>query len=320
MSLEFLGVSAAGALPWIVPAALAIASMVRRRAWRDPAETPWVALAVWAVGVFAVFAAIPFKLPHYALPAYPALALLAMRGWRDQLRSARALIAVHALLIACLAAGCAVAARGDGSWFRDLVFSAADVQTRKEAAAGEAGSLPPWAALQPVVARSAAVLGLTSAALVVALALGSRPLGAALTLAGMLCLMPSVKAALGLVASGRAVAGMAAEVRRAIGPGDVLVHEGPIESSGAIEFYSGHRPALLDGRRSVLGIGATFADAAGGFWDADRFRREWTARERRLVLLTPRSPAHSIVAALPPESVRLLQSQNGRRLYDNAVP
>ena len=204
-SLEFLGVSALGAFPWIIPAALAVASLARRRAWRDPAETPWVALALWAVGVFAVFAVIPFKLPHYALPAYPAIALLAARGWRDRTRRARGLIAVHAVLIALLAAGCAAAAWSDGRWFTDLVFSAADVQTRKEAVIGEASSLPPWPALQPVVARSAVVLGLTSAALAAALAFGGGRLGAAVTLAGMLCLMPSVRSGArpGRVGTGR---------------------------------------------------------------------------------------------------------------------
>ena len=317
-ALEFLAVSGLGAFPWIIPAVLAMASLVRRRAWRDPSETPWVALAIWVAGVFIVLAAAPFKLPHYALPAYPAIALLATRGWQERGAHARGLIAAHALLLALLAVGCAVAAGSDGKRFTDFVFSATDVYARKEAVLGEAGSFPSWLALQPLVARAGLILGLTSVALVPALVHGRGGLGLPVLLAGVLTLMPSVQAGVALVASRRAVAVMAAKVSQEMGPGDLLVHEGPIENSGALEFYSGRRPALLDGRRSVLGIGATFSDASGTFWDAERFRREWLSGRRRLLLLTPRSPSSSVVASLPPESARLLLNQNGRWLYDNA--
>src|SRR5262249_11295346 len=119
-ALEFLGVSTLGAFPWIVPAALAAVSMVRRRAWRDPAEGPWAALLLRVGGVLALFAVVPFKLPHYALPAYPALALLAARGWQERGRRARGLIAVHAVLFGVIALGCAIAAAGDGRWFSDV--------------------------------------------------------------------------------------------------------------------------------------------------------------------------------------------------------
>jgi hypothetical protein len=95
------------------------------------------------------------------------------------------------------------------------------------------------------------------------------------------------------------------------------VHEGPIENSGALEWYSGRRPVLLEARRSVLGFGATFSDARETFWDAARFEREWSAG-RRIVLVTPRPPDKSIVARLPRDSVRLLRAEHGRWLYSNA--
>ena len=56
---------------------------------------------------------------------------------------------------------------------------------------------------------------------------------------------------------------MAEDLRREMAPGDLLVHEGPIENSGALELYSGRRPVLLDARRSVLGIGATYPGRGG---------------------------------------------------------
>jgi 4-amino-4-deoxy-L-arabinose transferase-like glycosyltransferase len=319
-ALEFLVVSAVGALPWVIPAGLAIASLARRRAWRDPSETPWVALALWVTGVFVVFALMPFKLPHYALPAYPAIALLAARGWLDRGARARGLIGAHALLLALAATACLVAAASDGKAFTHLVFSATDVYTRKEAVRGEVGPVPPWAALRFVMWRGGIVCSLTSAAVVLAFIGRSTRLGLVAVTTGMLSLMPLVGSARHLMTSQRTVAAMARELDREMGPRDVLVHEGPIENSGALEFYSGHRPTLLDGRRSVLGFGATFPDSQGLFWDAEQFRRAWLRGGRRVLLLSPRSPAKSVIASLPPERVRVLRHHNGRWLYDNWGP
>ena len=316
-SLEFLVVSLMGAFPWVAAAGLAVFSLARRRAWRDPSEVPWVALALWATGLVLFFTVLPFKLPHYALPAYPAIALLAVRGWADRVGRPRGLIVVHAVLFALVAAVLTVAAWSDGRQFTTLVFSATDVYTRKEAIWGDAGPLPPWITLRPLLVYAIVVSAATAAGLLVALVRGSGRLGLVVVAAGMLILMPSVERGRSLVASRRAVAGMAAEINREMRAGDVLVHEGPIENSGSLEFYSGQRPALLDGHRSVLGIGATFPEAKGTFWDTARFRREWLSGERRLFLVTPRSPATSVVASLPAGSVRLLLRDNGRWLYVN---
>ncbi|MEX2218650.1 MAG: hypothetical protein WD749_07795, partial [Phycisphaerales bacterium] len=82
-AVEFLTAAGFGAFPWTLAAVVAVGGLVARRAWRDPEELPWMALALWGVGVLLLFTVSPFKLPHYGLPAYPALALLAARAWRD---------------------------------------------------------------------------------------------------------------------------------------------------------------------------------------------------------------------------------------------
>src|SRR2546429_8907996 len=77
---EFLAVALLGAAPWVLAAGAELWSLVRRRAWRDPRETQWVALALWAVGMLALTKLSRFRLPHYRLPAHFELALLAARG------------------------------------------------------------------------------------------------------------------------------------------------------------------------------------------------------------------------------------------------
>ena len=316
-ALEFLTAAGFGAFPWILAAAVAVGALVRARAWRDPAELPWVALALWVVGVLAFFTVSPFKLPHYGLPAYPALALLAARAWRDAAPRPRGLIAAHLVLFALAGAGCAWAAVGDGRVFTEAVFGVSDVYSRKEAALGQPSPYPAWSSLQPLVAWAAGVLLAGAAVLGAAAVRRSARLGAWTVAAVMVLLVPVVAIGLAVTSSARAVTVMAAEIRARLGPGDLLVLEGPIENAGAVEFYSGHRPVLLDAARSVLGIGATFADAAGTFWTAPRFAEAW-ASARPPYLLTTREPARSIVGSLPPRSARLLFAHNGRWLYGRA--
>ncbi|HJR01507.1 MAG TPA: glycosyltransferase family 39 protein [Methylomirabilota bacterium] len=313
-ALEFLTAAGFGAFPWILAAAVGVGALVRARAWRDPAELPWVALALWAVGVLAFFTVSPFKLPHYGLPAYPALALLAVRAWRDAAPRPRGLIAAHLVCFTLAGAGCAWAAAGDGRLFTEAVFGVSDVYSRKEAALGQASPYPAWSALRPLVAWAAVVLLAGAGGLSAAAARRSSRLGAWTVAAVMLLLVPVVAIGLAVTSTARAVTVMAAEIRARLGPGDLLVLEGPIENAGAVEFYSGHRPILLDAARSVLGIGATFADAAETFWTAPRFAEAW-ASARPPYLLTTREPAGSIVASLPPRSARLLFAHNGRWLY-----
>jgi len=316
-ALEFAAAASFGAFPWILAAGVTVVGLARRRAWRDPAETAWIALALWATGVLALFTLSPFKLPHYGLPAYPAVALLAARAWRDPGAPRQGLILAHLALFVLLGAGLAWWGAGDGRAFTATVFGVTDVYSRKEAAWGQASPYPPWSDLQPLLVRGAVLLLAGAAVLAVAAARRSARLGAAAVAAVMLLLMPVVGDGLAATSRARAVAGMAREIRDRLGPADVLVLEGPIENAGALEFYSGHRPALLDGRRSVLGIGATFADAADTFWTPARFTEAW-ASPRPPYLLTTREPARSIAAELPPDSVRLLAADNGRWLYGHA--
>jgi len=316
-ALEFLAAAGFGAFPWVLAAGAAVVALGRRRAWRDPAEAPWVALGLWAVGVLGLFALSPFKLPHYGLPAYPALALLAARAWREAAPRPRGLIAAHLVLFLLLGAGLGWAGSSDGRAFTAGVFGVTDVYSRKEAAWGQASPYPPWSDIQPLLIRASILLLTGAAGLALAAARRSARAAAAVVAAVMLLTVPLVADGLAATSAARAVAGMAREIRARLSADDVLVLEGPIENAGAVELYSGHRPALLDSRRSVLGIGATFADAADTFWSPARFTAAW-AGAKPPYLLTTRAPAQSIVAQLPPDSVRLLVVQNGRWLYGRA--
>jgi 4-amino-4-deoxy-L-arabinose transferase-like glycosyltransferase len=311
-ALEFLAVGLLGAAPWVVPAGGLVARLARERAWRDPAEVPWVVLALWSLAVFGLTALSPFRLPHYGLPAYPAVALLAARGWREL--GVRWLAGVHAALLGALALACAAAWLGDGASFMSGVIEATDVATRKSAVVLGPPPVPAWSSFRPLVGAAAVVLGGGAVALAVAAAARARTFAVYATVVTLGLMLPSAAAGLGLVSAHRAVKGLAEEVRQRAAPGDVVAHEGPIENAGALEWYSGRRPVIVDGRRSVLGFGATRAEAREAFWDDSRLARAWQGPQR-VWLVTGRPPEHSVVARLP--EARLVAVGGGRCLYVN---
>jgi 4-amino-4-deoxy-L-arabinose transferase-like glycosyltransferase len=307
---EFLVVGAVGALPWLAPASAIVWRLARARAWRDPAEAAWTALALWAVGVFGVTALSGFRLPHYGLPAYPAIALLAARGWAEL--DARRLAAAHAALFAALAGMCAYAwARGPAAL--SGVLDATDVATRKAASTG--GVVVDATMFVPLLGVGALVFAAGATVLTALVFVRRGPaLPAYAVIATLLLVLPAVATGLAASASARAVKSIAREVAARFEPGDVLVHEGPLENSGALEWYSGVRPVIVDGRRSVLAFAASRPDAADAFWDQARLAAVWRG-ERRVWLVTGRRAGASLVTTLP--AARLLASGGGRRLYVN---
>jgi len=318
-SLEFLLVAGLGAFPWTIPAVLEIGQLARRRAWRIVEDIPSVALALWAFALALVFTLSAFKLPHYGLPAYPAIAILAARWWSRRDGRDRRPALWHLAMFASLAAFLGAAALTDGRAFMDTIFSATDVYSRKEAVATQIAPLPAWSALRPLVGRTALVFALGAAALAAAAVWRAGRLAVVAVAVTMLAVVPSVGQALALVSTARAVSGMAAEIRLGWRPDLVLVHEGPLENSGALELYSGVRPVLVEGRRSVLGIGSTFPEAGETFWAADRLTREWVS-SRPILLVTTREPERSVVARMPRGRVHLLASRQGRWLWSNVPP
>lgn len=50
-----------------------------REAWADRLDAPTRALLAWAIPAWLLFEAVPTKLPHYVLPMFPALVMLAAR-------------------------------------------------------------------------------------------------------------------------------------------------------------------------------------------------------------------------------------------------
>ena len=153
-------------------------------------------------------------------------------------------------------------------------------------------------------------------ALAIAAVARARAVAVYATVVTLALVLPSAGGALGLVAAQRAVKGMAEEIARRAGPGDLVVHEGPLENAGALPWYSGRQVVVVDGRRSVLGFGASTPAAPDVLWDPPRLQLAWLGPQR-VWLVTGRPPEVSVVAALP--DAQLVAASGGRRLYVNRL-
>ena len=316
-AIEFLAVAALGAAPWTLAAAVTMVKLVRARAWRDDAELPWVALALWTIAVVGLTLLSRFRLPHYGIPAYFAVALLAARAWCSP--GTRAMTGLHLALVAALALTCGLFAASDGRRFLTAIVGATDEATRKSRLSGEGDPFPGWDVIQPLFAHATVVFGVASVLLTVALVrhrdAWTRPAAPAVIAIAMLLVMPDVASGLAAMSAHRSARAVAQAIAGQMPPGDVLAHEGPIEQSGGLEWYSGRRPVIVDGRRSVLAFGATRPERARTFWNADDLERAWTAGH--VWVISTRAPAHSIAARLP--GARLVGVFGGRWLYAPAA-
>ncbi len=317
---EFLGVTAIGFFPWslMVPWALARAL---RRPWETVEARIWLLLGLWSVLVLAFFTLSPFKLPHYALPAFPALALLVAKLWEDVLErapgapSARTLLILPIIVLAGLAAISFVGWRGEVR-LPSGALSLADVYTRNLDARGQSAPFPSYAQLQPLLGTLTLIFGAGAAGLAVAVWRRLPRFGLGMLLAVMLAFLPVTVEGLTLFSKGRSVKVMAEALLARAGAGDVIVHEGPLENSGALLLYLRRPVKVVDGVQSTLAFGATFPEGREVFWGRDRLRARWGGRER-VFLLSVMKPEKSVVRELDRARVYLLLESGGRWLYSN---
>jgi hypothetical protein len=305
-TLGFLVVSFLLFFPWSV-------YIPARRRTGTPA---WGSLVtIWAMVVVGFFAFSGSTLEYYALPAFPALALLVGGAWTE-----RRGIGVWMML------------GGVGSglvgvwalWVGGMLTAAQVLQGLAELNVYyrilQAQGLPlPFASPAPFGALLQALgvtllVGWTIAA--VCWWLG-RPRGSfallVLTAGGIATLIVHLLQIIEPHHSARAVA--AAIVERA-GASDIVVHEGLLEYSAALPLYAGRRVAVVEGRRGDLEFASRLPEAKGVFFEREEFTRLWQ-EARPVFLVTQRSPAASVVAALPPASVHDLGLYGSRHLFSN---
>ena len=319
-TLEFLAITTAGFFPWVLALPLAVKRALVRP-WRTAEQRLWAFLAIWTVALLGIFALSPFKLPHYGLPAFPAMALLSARLWNEAIERPTGAPRSFTLLAPALLASLLVGGTALLTWAGVLGISpsavtVADVSARNMAAQGQPVVTDFVAQCRPLLRTIAVIFGLVASALAVATWRRLPRLGVGALLAGMLAFLPLSAEGLALFAKSRSVRVMTDAILLRAEPGDVLAHEGPIENSASALLRLDRPVQIVNGLQSSLAFGSTFPEARGRFWDGASLARAWRG-SGRVFLLTALTPGRSVVRDLPPDRVHLLLEGGGRRLYSN---
>jgi 4-amino-4-deoxy-L-arabinose transferase-like glycosyltransferase len=319
-TLPFLGVTLLAFLPWSLATPWAVARALRRP-WEDVTARLWVLIALWPIVVIGFFALSPFKLPHYGLPALPALALLVARLWDESIDAApdslrpRALIVPILVVYGLAALACGLAAV-DRLPIPAGVLGNVDLATRNLAARGQVSPSAPLEMYMPMLRTCTMIFG--GGALVLAWAAWRRrpALGAWAAVAVALAFLPTAGDGMALFARSRSTRTVTQALVLRLEPGDQVLHEGPLENSGSVLLALDRPVTVVNGLQSNLAFGATFPEARDRFWDGARLAQEWPKPGRRF-LVTGVVPERSVVRTLPAGSVRLIAEGGGRWLYAN---
>jgi 4-amino-4-deoxy-L-arabinose transferase-like glycosyltransferase len=308
-TLGFFLLSFVWFFPWS-PFVLArsASAATRHAAWRP-------LVLIWALVVVLFFAASRSKLEYYALPAFPALAILVGAAWA----SARD---VGRWLAVTLVGGVIVG------------IAAITIGTRltpSEALAGLAAlnvyyrilqdhGVPfPFASPQPfgqlLVALGVVLIAGSAAALVCWRRAAPRLAFAAVGVQGM-AIAGLIVQLLYLVEPHHSVRPVAAALQARAEAHDVIAHEGSLEYSAALPFYTGRQIVVVNGTRGDLEMASRGPEAASLFLDTGALVRAW-AGTTRIFLVSPRPQERSVVAALPAGSVHVVGQFGSRWLYSN---
>lgn len=276
----------------------------------------WRAVPViWVLTVIAFFALSRSKLEYYALPAFPAIALLAGAAWASGRDVGRwlwiGLAGVGTVGALAIWAGAHLTPE-------QALRGLAELNVYYRILLAQGGPFP-FASAQPVggLLQALGVVLIAGWGLA-ALAWARRWRRAAFAaLAGLAVVIGAlIVQLLSFVEPHHSTRAVAADVVDRAGADDVLVHEGSLEYSAALPFYTGRRVVVLNGARGDLELASRRPEAREWFLDTTTFGRLW-AGERRVFLVTRDSGQRSALRALPPGTVHQLAHFGGRALYSN---
>ena len=324
----FLGVTAVALFPWTPVLAAALERIVRARTWDSGLRF----LLGWTALVVGLFLASSFKLEYYALPAYPAAALLAA-----------ALVCRAADPSTPDRAACGALRRWVGIALVGGVLFCLGVAWTSQAGyfspANIVRGLSFWSTNYRIVLDHALPLPPVSPERYTALLLGGGILWSAGFGAAVWCLARgrvwAATAAVGAVGVGMCL--LAGVVLREVGPhhslkpladrlnpllqpGDVLIHERGMEKGGGLLFYTKHPALVLNGRRGDLEFGSGLPGGRRAFIDSEQLRELWSG-DSRVFLVTDLPAGRSAIGLIAGGAPAPIASTGTRWLYANrAIP
>jgi len=315
-TIGFLLVSFLWFFPWGV--------FLLARPASDPSPTArWRAvIVIWALVVFVFFSLARSKLEYYSLPAFPAMAILVGGAWAGGRDIGRWL---WVGLVGCSAVGI---------W---MVWQGA-VLTSGQALAGLAEMNVYYRILHeqglPFPFPSPRPFGLLLQGLGLVLLIGwgfavfcwmrrwpRASFGTLLATAGVIAIL--ILQLFREIEPHHSAKAVSYAVKANASSADLIVHEGSLEYSAAIPFYTGRRVVVVNGKQGELGervavwlAGARGREAEGWYIGTRELAQLWQS-PKRIFFVTQRPWTRSILATLPSTHVNKIGRYGSRWLYSN---
>ena len=308
-TLAFLVASFLWAFPW------SVFTLARRDPGRSPRGRWRPVVVIWLVAVVGLFALSRFKHEYYALPAFPALAVLVGAAWTSGRDIGRWFVIG---LVGCGAVGIWALWVGAALTPAQALNGLAELNAYYRILRDQ-GAAFPFAAARPF-GRLLQELGLVLIAgwgLATLFWLRGRHRGAFVALVGVAgAITVLIFGLLDLVEPVHSVKETARAITAEAGPADVLVVEGTLEYSPALPFYTGRRFVMVNGALDYFSIAASLPEARGLFMSTGDLLRLWDGPQR-VFLVVRRPRGQSVVAALPAARVHEIGRYGSRWLYSN---
>ena len=308
-TLGFLVASFLWAFPWGVFA-------LARSAPASSAAARWrPVIVIWALAIVGLFALSRFKHEYYALPAFPALAVLIGAAWASG-RDVGRWLGVG--LAGCLTVGAWALWMGAGLTPHQAMAGLAELNVyyrilREQGVPFPFASPRPFGALMQGLGLTL-IAGWSAAAVCWARGWRRGAFVSLLAVAGAITIL--ILRLLTVIEPHHSAKEISQAITAQAGPADAIVVEGSLEYSPAIPFYTGRRVLLVNGAVGYFSFASNLPEAEGVFIDTRDLRRLWEG-PRRVFLVVRRPPGQSVVAALPTARVRELGHYGSRRLYSN---
>lgn len=340
-TLSFLMLTLVGFFPWscFLPAALRV-GFPRLVATASLKERLRLVVGLWVLVVVGFFCLSSSKLEHYFLPAVPGLSLIVGAVWSKVINSPRSVVGKSERMNDELpgtidarwfrwcfgigAFGCAVVGVGlllvDDLLTPQVLmagFAELDVEYRILREQGVSFPFDVFPFVQGLKQLGVVLsVAFPLAFVLFQLRYAKSSFAVLVALAGIIT-VHVIKVDL-LVEPYHSSNALAQTLRAKAEPNSRIVHEGPLEYSGALPLYTQRQVYILNGNSGSLDFGSRFQDARSIFLDDARFRSLWDSQEQ-IFLVTRLSLEQSSLRDIPAEAINIVGHYGSRWLYANRL-